>query len=542
MSDLRSDTKTSRGKTAVVVGVILVIALIHLFKVGSYLDGKLFTLFRCYFLDIAIAFGMYFLLCVDLVRIRFLQDWRMKALLVFLVASAIEALQAVGIPLLGRTYDPYDFLMFGVGALSAALLDRALFARIFSFWSPKMIEGSRDAPGPADPSSSRSTEPGQVPAEDPNPHETLSWPDVMISYKVDDKKVAFRIRDHLEEAGISCWIAPDCILVGENYQVAVGRAIRACGAVVLVYSDVTEQSREVCQEISMAFRVEKPIIPFQIAKVEPEELGYVLAGKHRLEAIPLKPAHYGQLVDLLGLVLTRGGPRPRRRRRRRFRIRDMLRIPMWAYLCAFLLIALPITYYKLIPQWTNESLSKAWASRNLDELYDDACAYQDAWYLRDKSIPTYWRVMACQTKNYNKWCKKANPERIEELTLEYQEAIRRNDEGAKQDDLKYQWAHFLRITGRTAEAMAVLKELQSDFPDSNWQEGTAYYFALLCREAGDDAGFKEQKARLESYPINGEVFDFEQGCLIKVKTAIKQLSAPAQSTTMPQTAPAENAS
>ena len=117
---------------------MLVIALIHVFRVGTYLDGMLFTLYYSYFSDIIIPFGMYFLLCLNDVSIRFLQDWWVKALLVFATASLTEVMQAFGVPLLGQTFDPLDFVMFGVGVLLAAFVDGVLFNRVLPFWSPKM--------------------------------------------------------------------------------------------------------------------------------------------------------------------------------------------------------------------------------------------------------------------------------------------------------------------------------------------------------------------------------------------------------------------
>jgi hypothetical protein len=64
------------------------------------------------------------------VHVHFLRDWRVKAVLVFGAASAAEVLQAFGVPLLGRTFDPLDFVMFGVGVLLAALVDRLLLDRL----------------------------------------------------------------------------------------------------------------------------------------------------------------------------------------------------------------------------------------------------------------------------------------------------------------------------------------------------------------------------------------------------------------------------
>lgn len=130
-----SDRPPIVGRTVVVVAVMLVIAAIHGFRVGTYLDGRSFTLYYSYFSDIVVPFGMYFLLCLNEVSFRFLRDWRVKAGVVFGVSSLTELGQAVGIPLLGLTFDPLDFVMFAIGTLLAVFVDRVLFDRVFSFWS-----------------------------------------------------------------------------------------------------------------------------------------------------------------------------------------------------------------------------------------------------------------------------------------------------------------------------------------------------------------------------------------------------------------------
>ncbi len=93
-------------------------------------------LYYSYFSDAIIPFGMYFLLCLEDTWVRFLRDWRLKALLVFGVASFTEVLQAFGVPLLGRTFDPLDFAMFAGGVLLAVLADRFLLVRLLPGWSP----------------------------------------------------------------------------------------------------------------------------------------------------------------------------------------------------------------------------------------------------------------------------------------------------------------------------------------------------------------------------------------------------------------------
>ena len=135
----------SWGRTALIVTIMLGIALIHVFRIGAYLSDPLFTLYYSYFSDIVIPFGMYFLLCQSDWLVRPLRDWRVKALLVFGVASCTEVMQAFGVPLLGQTFDPLDLVMFGVGVLLAAFVDRFVFHPLLPCWSPK-TEGPSDAP------------------------------------------------------------------------------------------------------------------------------------------------------------------------------------------------------------------------------------------------------------------------------------------------------------------------------------------------------------------------------------------------------------
>jgi len=113
---------------------MLVIALIHALRLGSYLDGVFFTIYYSYFSDFIIPFGMYFLLCINDSTIPFLTDWRLKALLVFAVSTLTEVMQAFGIYFLGVTFDPVDIVMFGGGVLIAAFVDRVLFWHYLPFW------------------------------------------------------------------------------------------------------------------------------------------------------------------------------------------------------------------------------------------------------------------------------------------------------------------------------------------------------------------------------------------------------------------------
>ena len=132
---MASNPKTIIVRTAVVVVVMVVVALIHIFRVGTYLSGSLFTLYYSYFSDVIIPFGMYFILCLNDRNISFLRGWCTKSLVVFGAASATEIAQAFGIYLLGVTFDPLDFVMFALGTLLAAFVDQVVLTRLLSSWS-----------------------------------------------------------------------------------------------------------------------------------------------------------------------------------------------------------------------------------------------------------------------------------------------------------------------------------------------------------------------------------------------------------------------
>lgn len=66
----------------------------------------------------------------------------MKAAIAFLLPSIAETCQYVGIPVLGSTFDLLDYLMYGIGAMSAVVVDTQVFPRIFAFWTMEKAEDS----------------------------------------------------------------------------------------------------------------------------------------------------------------------------------------------------------------------------------------------------------------------------------------------------------------------------------------------------------------------------------------------------------------
>jgi hypothetical protein len=58
-----------------------------------------------------------------------------QRLIVFVLPSAMELLQGLGLNVLGRGFDPFDFLAYAAGGLLATLVERQVLARL-KFWSP----------------------------------------------------------------------------------------------------------------------------------------------------------------------------------------------------------------------------------------------------------------------------------------------------------------------------------------------------------------------------------------------------------------------
>ena len=127
-------THRTTGKKILAVSVNLTVALLH-FVTGSDYTGPYPEFVNGYLIDILLPFALYFLLF--LTEFSVLRSWIVKSILVFGIGAFVEVAQYFGVPILGRTFDPMDFVMYGFGVLLAALLDTTVFPRVFSFWAPR---------------------------------------------------------------------------------------------------------------------------------------------------------------------------------------------------------------------------------------------------------------------------------------------------------------------------------------------------------------------------------------------------------------------
>jgi hypothetical protein len=122
-----------KNKKTIVVITLLFIASI--FVIGAdWASETLHQLFHSYFADIAIPFGFYFLLVLLEERYTLIKKWYIKVGAVFFLCTLSETLQYFGVYALARVFDPLDYVMYALGVVLAAFVDRIIFKRVFGFW------------------------------------------------------------------------------------------------------------------------------------------------------------------------------------------------------------------------------------------------------------------------------------------------------------------------------------------------------------------------------------------------------------------------
>ena len=110
--------------------------------------------------------------------------------------------------------------------------------------------------------------------------------DVFLSYSSKNKNVADAVVAEFEQHGIRCWYAPRDIVPGQEWVTAIHDAITACSLFVLIYTDSSNESKQVANEVALAFNSGKTLIPFRLSDAEmSSELEYYLTRVHWLDAV-----------------------------------------------------------------------------------------------------------------------------------------------------------------------------------------------------------------------------------------------------------------
>ncbi len=111
-------------------------------------------------------------------------------------------------------------------------------------------------------------------------------PYVFISYASADRERVLPVVDRLEAAGVTTWIDREGIHGGANYALEIAEAIEQATVLLLMCSQASLASRNVKQEIALAWRFEKPYLPLRLDPVEiPKDVAYWLEGAQWVEVL-----------------------------------------------------------------------------------------------------------------------------------------------------------------------------------------------------------------------------------------------------------------
>ena len=121
--------------------------------------------------------------------------------------------------------------------------------------------------------------------------------DIFISYKAEEYDEAEWVRSTLEQNGISCWMAPECIAGGSNYAREIPKAIRECKVFVLILSEKSQGSQWVPRELDQAINEKKTIMPFMLENCAlRDDFSFYLSNVQRYEAYANKSAAMEKMV------------------------------------------------------------------------------------------------------------------------------------------------------------------------------------------------------------------------------------------------------
>lgn len=124
---------------------------------------------------------------------------------------------------------------------------------------------------------------------------------VFISHARKNFALADDIRRRLEARGLPCWIAPRDISPGASYGDEIVSAIQSSVAVVVVITEEANASRAVANELELAFRNQRVIIPVRLKPVEPaSSLAFFVSNTQWVDAFytPLKD----RVIEIVRLI------------------------------------------------------------------------------------------------------------------------------------------------------------------------------------------------------------------------------------------------
>src|SRR5438105_2987423 len=115
---------------------------------------------------------------------------------------------------------------------------------------------------------------------------TPADPYVFLSYASSDRGRALVLADHLEAAGAPVWMDRTSIHAGASWSKEIVEGIQGCAVMLVACTAAAVQSRNVRQEIQLAWRFERPYLPLLLSTVDfPPDILYFLEGYQWIEVL-----------------------------------------------------------------------------------------------------------------------------------------------------------------------------------------------------------------------------------------------------------------
>ncbi len=122
--------------------------------------------------------------------------------------------------------------------------------------------------------------------------------DLFISHASADFDSAKLLADALEQRGLTCWIAPRDITVGEDYAESIIKGIRSCRSLITVLSAKSQASRNVIREVERAHALDLTLLTVRLENIEPSgSLEYFLASRQFIDAFNFRRSRAGQIAS-----------------------------------------------------------------------------------------------------------------------------------------------------------------------------------------------------------------------------------------------------
>lgn len=117
-----------------IVSISLFVGLLH-FVIGPDYQGIFRDFIRGYLIDILLPMNLYLLLQISLRKsLSIIKSRIIGAVFTFGFGGLVEIIQLNEIELFGRTYDPWDIVMYGIGTGLGILIDLTVINKFEKQW------------------------------------------------------------------------------------------------------------------------------------------------------------------------------------------------------------------------------------------------------------------------------------------------------------------------------------------------------------------------------------------------------------------------